>query len=150
MHLNSEGVFDKSKEISVGYNVCPRHRDQFGVRWRCNKKGCACPVEWSGHNAQPPKGDRGVTMEQSKRLFEVTKILIPVGSRKSYLLYFFNEENEAMWRDLMFFSKYVHSLLPQKSLSLSISVLSNLPKMQRKIEKGEGYAVPSKGPGRTI
>ncbi|KAK3712976.1 hypothetical protein QZH41_008924, partial [Actinostola sp. cb2023] len=73
-------VFDQYEEHCMQDIICPRHRDQFGVRWRCNRKICACPIEWAGHGVQPPKGDRGITMQQSKLLCFLTNVLVPVGS----------------------------------------------------------------------
>ena len=29
--------------------ICPRHRDDFGTRWLCNKKNCSCPSDWAPH-----------------------------------------------------------------------------------------------------
>ena len=39
-----------------------------------------CPSEWASHRSV--KGDRGITLAQSKRLFQLTKVLIPVASRE--------------------------------------------------------------------
>ena len=39
-----------------------------------------CPSEWASHKSV--KGDRGITLAQSKRLFQLTKVLIPVASRE--------------------------------------------------------------------
>ena len=56
------GIFEveeRHKELSI----CPRHRDDFGTRWLCNKK----------------KGDRGMTLQQSQKLYALTSTLVPVG-----------------------------------------------------------------------
>ena len=39
-----------------------------------------CPSEWASHKSV--KGDRGITLAQSKRLFQLTEVLIPVDSRE--------------------------------------------------------------------
>ena len=39
-----------------------------------------CPSEWASQKLV--KGDRGITLEQSKRLFQLTEVLIPVASRE--------------------------------------------------------------------
>ena len=57
---------------------CPRHREMYGIRWRCNKTTCVCPTEWAGHKSV--KADRGLTLQQSKKLFQETQVLIPVAS----------------------------------------------------------------------
>ena len=35
-----KGVFEID-DIILGKTICPRHRDLFGIRWRCNKKNRA-------------------------------------------------------------------------------------------------------------
>ena len=57
-------------DVSRAITICPRHRESFGIRWRCNKKKCTCP------------SDRGITLFHSEKVFRLTKVLIPVGSRK--------------------------------------------------------------------
>lgn len=42
---------------------------------------CSIHREFSGHTAQPPKGNRGVNLFQAKTLFSETGKVIPVGSR---------------------------------------------------------------------
>ena len=39
-----------------------------------------CPSEWASHKSV--KGDRGITLAQSKRLFQLTEVLIPIASRE--------------------------------------------------------------------
>ena len=53
-------------DIILGTTICPRHRDRFGIRWRCNKKNRARPHEWASHMAV--KGERGLTLAQSQKL----------------------------------------------------------------------------------
>lgn len=74
-----KGVFEV-KDALLGLTICPRHREQFGIRWRSNKKNCACPCEWASHRTV--KGERGLTLAQSERLLQLTEVLIPVASRK--------------------------------------------------------------------
>ena len=74
-----EGIFEV-EETNLGATICPRHRDTFGIRWRCNRRNCMCPSEWASHKSV--KGDRGITLAQSKRLFQLTEVLIPVASRE--------------------------------------------------------------------
>jgi hypothetical protein len=75
------GIFgDADKEFSL--TICPRHREMYGTRWLCNKKTCSVPLEWSSHKRTKPKGDRGITFAQSKHLYNLTKFLVPVGSRE--------------------------------------------------------------------
>ena len=64
----SSNIFevDKShKELLI----CPRHRDDFGTRWLCNKKNCSCPSDWAPHGKSSRRGDQ-------------TPTLVPLGSRE--------------------------------------------------------------------
>ena len=78
------GIFDVN-ENHLTLSICPHHRDDFGVRWLCNKKFCLTPPDWAPHKNYQRKGDRGITLAQSKRLYLLTSTLVPVGSRKSRL-----------------------------------------------------------------
>ena len=64
-------------------SICPRHRDAYGIRWRCQKRLCSVPPDWSVHKEKALKGDRGVTIPQSQLLYKLTSVLVPVASRKS-------------------------------------------------------------------
>ena len=80
------GVFEID-DIHLTMSICPRHRDSFGIRWRCKKKFCAVPPSWAPHRARQLRGDRSITFIQSKLIFKMTSTLVPVGSRK-YLNHF--------------------------------------------------------------
>ena len=69
-----EGIFEV-EETNLGATICPRHHDTFGIRWNC-----MCPREWAAHKSV--KEDQGITLVQSKRLFQLTEVLIPVASRE--------------------------------------------------------------------
>lgn len=62
--------------------ICPRHRGELGLRWKCNKKFCCYPPNWAPHKEHQRNGDRGPTRDQSRVLRVNTSILIPSGSRK--------------------------------------------------------------------
>ena len=76
------GIFE-IKEHHLKMSICPRHRDAYGIRWRCQKKLCSVPPDWSVHKEKALKGDRGVTIPQSQLLYKLTSVLVPVASRKS-------------------------------------------------------------------
>ena len=76
------GIFDEN-EITLNVTICPRHRDLFGLRWRSNRKMCSIPNSWAAHRTTSAKGERGITLAQSRRLFKATEIVMPVGSSKS-------------------------------------------------------------------
>lgn len=75
------GIFDEN-EIFLNVTICPRHRDLFGLRWRSNRKTCSIPNSWAAHRTTYAKGERGITLAQSRRLFKATEIVMPVGSSK--------------------------------------------------------------------
>ena len=61
------GIFEveeSHKELSI----CPRH-----------KKKCSCPSDWAPHGKSSRKGDRGMTLQQSQKLYALTSTLVPVG-----------------------------------------------------------------------
>ena len=62
--------------------ICPRHRDEYGIHWLTNKKNCACPADWALHKNSPRRGDRGITLTQSRLLFDYTSTVVPVASCK--------------------------------------------------------------------
>ena len=64
-------------------SICPRHREAYGIRWRCQKKLCSVPPEWSVHKKKELKGDQGLTLSQSQLLYRLTSVLVPAASRKS-------------------------------------------------------------------
>lgn len=79
--INVLGIFE-ANEYYLALSICPLHRDEFGVRWLSNKKTCSMPPEWAPHKDHQRKGDRGLTFEQSKHLYQTALILVPIASRK--------------------------------------------------------------------
>ncbi|XP_078372779.1 uncharacterized protein LOC144656433 [Oculina patagonica] len=61
-------------------NICPRHRDLFGVRWRSSKTNCTIPDEIASHKSKA-KGLCGLRRKQSQFVYHRTQKLIPVGSK---------------------------------------------------------------------
>lgn len=82
-HFHLTGVFDIDNS-HLQLTICPRHRDSFGVRWRCNKRNCTAPISWCSHPTKAVRGERGITLSQSRQLFHSTGVLLPVASRKLY------------------------------------------------------------------
>lgn len=76
-----KGIFDED-ESNLNLTICPRHRDAFGLRWRKNRKTCSIPTSWAAHRKPNVKGERGITLGQSRRLYKVSTVIIPVGSSK--------------------------------------------------------------------
>ena len=69
---------DSHKQLTI----CPRHREAYGLRWRCNKRICAVPDEMAAHKSKTTKGDRGIDFAQSAIIFHCSRTLVPIGSRK--------------------------------------------------------------------
>lgn len=79
--LHRKGIFHEA-ESSKHLTICPRHRDAYGLRWRCNKRICAVPTEMAAHKLNTAKGDRGVDFAQSAMIFQHSHTLVPIGSHK--------------------------------------------------------------------
>ncbi|CAH3014598.1 unnamed protein product, partial [Porites evermanni] len=79
--LARAGIFEEEEQY-FNLSICPRHRDAFGLRWRSNRKLCSSPSSWAFHRKANVKGERGITLIQSHRLYMACKIVIPVGSSK--------------------------------------------------------------------
>ncbi|CAH3018743.1 unnamed protein product [Porites evermanni] len=77
--LARAGIFDATEE-TLKISICPRHRDLFGIYWRCNKQMCSTPTDWAPHKSKKLKGDRGLTFLQSKGLHQLTNQLLHVGT----------------------------------------------------------------------
>lgn len=76
------GIFE-IEESHRHLTICPWHRDEFGIRWLCNKKHCLLPAEWAPHHGTKRKGDRGITLIQSQKIHTlIPKTLVHVGSRE--------------------------------------------------------------------
>ena len=78
------GIFEKNESHNK-ISICPSHRDGFGIRWRCTtRKTCISPSAWAPHHAKKMKADRGITVLQSQRLYNLTSTVVPVASRKLF------------------------------------------------------------------
>ncbi|KAL9965735.1 hypothetical protein ACROYT_G029577 [Oculina patagonica] len=77
--LARAGVFEVD-ESHLAMNICPRHRDLFGVRWRSSKTNCTIPDEIASHKSKA-KGLCGLRRKQSQFVYHRTQKLIPVGSK---------------------------------------------------------------------
>ena len=83
---NFSGIFEIEQD-HLKMTVCPRHRDLFGTRWRCNKSRCTIPMEIAAHKASAPKAQCGLKTAQSAHVLKTTKMLLPVGSRTYFTLF---------------------------------------------------------------
>ena len=58
--------------------ICPRHRAEYGIRWRCSKVRCSVPAETAAHKRTSAKGGSNETAF----LLKSTGKIVQVGSRK--------------------------------------------------------------------
>ena len=82
--LARSGVFVKPENFSE-MTVCPLHRSSLGIGWRRASGLCSVPQDVSGHKKESkevPAAERGITLQYSKQIFELTNNLVPVGSGK--------------------------------------------------------------------
>lgn len=70
------------EESHKSMTICPCHRAEFGIRWRCSKVRCSVPTEITAHRTDTVKGDRRLDSMQSAFVLRATGKLIPVGTRK--------------------------------------------------------------------
>ena len=72
--------FDLSK---FQITICPKHRDEFSIGWHCRKMLCKVPLALAPHNIKKRRRkERTLSFAQSKLIYSLTMILVPVGSRK--------------------------------------------------------------------
>ena len=61
------------------------HRSSLGIGWRRACRLCSVPQDVSGHKKESkevPAAERGITLQDSIQILELTKNLVPVGSGK--------------------------------------------------------------------
>lgn len=75
-------------ESHKSMTICPRHRAEFGIRWRCSKVRCSVPTDIAAHKTDTVKGDRRLDSIQSAFVLRATGKLVPVGSRKLNIVFF--------------------------------------------------------------
>ena len=84
--LARSGIFVKPVNF-LELTVCLLHQSNLGVRWRRASRLCSVPWDVSGHkkeSKEAPVVERGITLQHSKHIFELTKNLVPVGSGKPF------------------------------------------------------------------
>lgn len=107
--LARSGIFVKLTNFSE-MTICPLHRSTLGIGWRRASRLCSVPQDVSGHKKESkevPAAERGITLQHSIQIFELTKNLIPVGSGK-----------RSQW---VILQVYPHFMQGSKSESLLIS-----------------------------
>ena len=82
--ISTLGVFEP-QDLHIKMTVCPRHRELFGTRWRCNRSRCTVPDRVAVHKGTP-KAQCGLKKMISAYILRATKVLVPLGSRKYFFL----------------------------------------------------------------
>ncbi|XP_063409144.1 uncharacterized protein LOC134692613 [Mytilus trossulus] len=62
---------------SSDINICPKHRDDFGIYWRRQTRKCQSPTHPDQSVAKP---NRGIPASVCKELWMTKRISLPVGS----------------------------------------------------------------------
>ena len=88
---NILGIFEV-EESHLTITVCPRHRNLFGIRWRCNRTRFTVPSSIAVHGLAGSTGQCRLKSVQSAYIFRSAKVLVPVGSRM--YIYFFLLDSE--------------------------------------------------------
>ena len=85
------GVFEP-QDLHIKMTVCPRHRELFGTRWRCNRSRCTVPDRVAVHKGTP-KAQCGLKKMISAYILRATKVFVPLGSRKYFFIkcYYFSQ-----------------------------------------------------------
>jgi len=73
------GLFD---EASLDFTICPRHRDQLGVKFRASIK-CQHPL----HGNRKGKRERGINLRISKEIKRKWNVVVPVGAGNTLCLF---------------------------------------------------------------
>ena len=80
--LYRSGIFSIDNG-SLSLNICQKHRDEFGIYWKCNKVRCCHPDHPTSSKA---KADRGAPPSLCKEYWLKTRQLIQVGTGKHQLI----------------------------------------------------------------
>ena len=75
----------------LSMTICPRHRAELGIRWRCSKVRCCVPLELAAHKTGSVEGDLRVDIALSHYLLTATGKLFPVGTRKFISLFILSD-----------------------------------------------------------
>ena len=78
--LARAGIYEVPPDISR-FTICKRHRDCLGLGWRRNSKYCQVPQSVATHKSNR-MADRGIGPSQSKKIFELTSQIMPLGAGK--------------------------------------------------------------------
>ena len=64
---------------AASMNICPMHRDKFGIGWRRKSRKCAVPLSVAGHK-QSGAVEGGISKQLSQYILDTTDIFLEVGA----------------------------------------------------------------------
>lgn len=70
------------EEKHQSITICPRHRANYGIRWRSRKVTCAVPLEIAAHRSEAVKGAKPLMSKEANYILNKTGKLVEVGLRK--------------------------------------------------------------------
>ena len=80
-----------SANASFVDDICPCHRAEPDIPWRCSNVRCCVPLEIVAHKTVSVKGDRRVDSALSQYLLTATGNLSPVETRKYISLFILSD-----------------------------------------------------------
>ena len=84
--LARAGIFYMSAKDINALTICPFHRSELGTGWRRSQNTCRIPDEIASHGkGKGVKGDRCASRAISKVIFQITGILVPLGSGVAFM-----------------------------------------------------------------
>ena len=75
------------EEKHQSITICPRHRADYGIRWRSRKVTCAVPMEIAAHKTATARGSKPLTSKEAHFILTETGKCVEVGLRKYHVVY---------------------------------------------------------------
>ena len=86
LSLPEQVIFYMSAKDINALTICPFHRSELGTGWRRSQNTCRIPDEIASHGkGKGVKGDRCASRAISKVIFQITGILVPLGSGVAFM-----------------------------------------------------------------
>lgn len=83
--LGMTGLFTMDEKYHF-ITICPRHRADYGIRWRSCKVTCAVPTDIAAHKSATAKGSKALTSKDAHFILTKTGKCVEVGLRKYHLV----------------------------------------------------------------
>ncbi|KXJ25591.1 hypothetical protein AC249_AIPGENE6372 [Exaiptasia diaphana] len=76
--LARAGIFEIEKKHE-SITICPRHRADYGIRWRSSKVTCAVPKDFAAHKSATAKGSKPISSKDAHCILINTGKCVEVG-----------------------------------------------------------------------